>query len=282
MSGLIVDAVTGILIHEDAVFMIRRNPALMAFPGYEAFPGGKIDPEDAEGTAFAQPELAGFDARLVRGLVRELREEIAFDLPAALADDRVSSIQLCGTALTPIHVPRRFNTYFFIIRLRQRPEFALEPIEAVHGDWLTPHQWLGLWRAGERIMAPPTLACLEMLDQDPLCRVTRDPDIESWSRSIRDDDADALSVMQSVHGLRQLFVRSNTLPPAEHTNCYVIGEPGDACVAVDPSPCDEIELARLERSLLRLGVNRILLTHHHRDHRQFADRLDDGESAESD
>ena len=45
----IVEAVSAILICEDRVFVIQRQFHLRAFPGYFAFPGGKIDDEDASG-----------------------------------------------------------------------------------------------------------------------------------------------------------------------------------------------------------------------------------------
>ena len=41
-----IEAVTAILVCEEEVFVIKRQPHLRAFPGYHAFPGGKIDAED--------------------------------------------------------------------------------------------------------------------------------------------------------------------------------------------------------------------------------------------
>ena len=41
------EAVAAIFVHEEDIFVIRRQEYLRAFPGYYAFPGGKVDPEDA-------------------------------------------------------------------------------------------------------------------------------------------------------------------------------------------------------------------------------------------
>src|SRR5690606_38154488 len=66
-------------------------------------------------------------------------------------------------------------------------------------------------------------------------------------------------------GVRVLAVRSPTLPPATHTNCYVAGT--DRLTVFDPaSPWPE-EQARLAEALDAAGrVERVVLTHHHPDH----------------
>ena len=62
--------------------------------------------------------------------------------------------------------------------------------------------------------------------------------------------------------LRVIPVRTPTLPPATHTNCYVL----DGRTVVDPaSPWPE-EQERLASELADEPLERILLTHHHHDH----------------
>jgi len=68
-------------------------------------------------------------------------------------------------------------------------------------------------------------------------------------------------------------VRSNTLPPATHTNCFVIGDSPGARIAVDPSPCDDNELERVITALQPLRISEILITHHHGDHNERADHI---------
>lgn len=66
--------------------------------------------------------------------------------------------------------------------------------------------------------------------------------------------------------LRCLPLRSPTLPPATHTNCYLLG-PDDALVVVDPASPYAHEQARLQAEIEATGqVAAILLTHHHHDH----------------
>jgi ribonuclease/clavin/mitogillin len=278
MSLPIADAVTAIFAHDGEIFMTRRHPAMLAFPGYQAFPGGKVDKEDAAGAAFEHPLLATHDRRLMHALARELIEELEFDLPAAVESGLVIGIELCARALTPTAFPRRFDTWFFVLRLTRRPEFVVDEREAIDWRWAPPAQWLAAWHRGDIIAAPPTKACLDALSLDMVKPVVRRmaPLTDPLGDPLKDptsDAGDALTVIQSVNGLRQVFVRSNTLPPAEHTNCFVIGDEGAPRIAVDPSPRDAAELARLEETLQTLGVTHLLITHHHVDHNQFADAL---------
>ena len=61
-------------------------------------------------------------------------------------------------------------------------------------------------------------------------------------------------------------MRTPTLPPATHTNCYVLGPP-QALVLVDPASPWEEEQEALWAQVQGLGrVAGILLTHHHPDH----------------
>ena len=77
-------------------------------------------------------------------------------------------------------------------------------------------------------------------------------------------------------GIRVVPVRTPTLPPATHTNTYVVGE--GALSVFDPaSPWDD-ERQRLHTALaerLEQGerVERIVLTHHHDDHVAGAEDL---------
>lgn len=78
------------------------------------------------------------------------------------------------------------------------------------------------------------------------------------------------TVLEAVApGIRRLAVRTPTLPPATHTNTYVIGH-GQLWV-VDPASPWEDEQQRLQQALDQCiadgeSVEAIVLTHHHADH----------------
>lgn len=65
-------------------------------------------------------------------------------------------------------------------------------------------------------------------------------------------------------GLSVLPVRSPTLPPATHTNAWVLGE--RQVTVVDPAGIRPDEQQRLADALRGRAVARIFLTHHHHDH----------------
>lgn len=72
-----------------------------------------------------------------------------------------------------------------------------------------------------------------------------------------------------TEGVKRLALRSPTLPPATHTNCYLVGD--KQLTAIDPASPWEDEQGRLLEALDGLEregevLERILLTHHHMDH----------------
>ncbi|MDX2090039.1 MAG: MBL fold metallo-hydrolase [Kofleriaceae bacterium] len=69
-------------------------------------------------------------------------------------------------------------------------------------------------------------------------------------------------------GIRVLALRTPTLPPAAHTNVYLVGPEdgrGPVCV-VDPGSPYPDQQAVLDSVLEQLPISTVLLTHHHGDH----------------
>ena len=72
-----------------------------------------------------------------------------------------------------------------------------------------------------------------------------------------------------THDVVQLPMRTPTLPPATHTNCYVVGD--SELTLVDPGspyPEEQEKLDRYVTQALQSGktLRRVFLTHHHHDH----------------
>lgn len=259
----IVDAVTAVLIHDGDVLLVHRQHFLSAFPGYHAFPGGKVDAADADGSAMPA-RWDGIEARLARALLRELREEVALDLVAG--DAGVRAIRPLGVALTPAPAPVRFNTRFYAIALDRRPSLHIDTNEINGCEWASPAQWLQRYEDGRMLSAPPTIAVLRALAAD--IDATGVPGLHFETR-----EQFPLPVIESMCGVRQILVRSNTLPPAQHTNCFLLGDAQSHRVLVDPSPADDVEMERLASLVERFGIHEIFLTHHHPDHRERANAL---------
>ncbi len=265
MSNSIRDAVTAVLIFEDQVFLCRRQPHLPAFGGYHAFPGGKVDAEDSDQPT-GQPLLDAHPPKIMHALARELMEETGFDLIKACADGDVRSVDCLGEITTPAFIPTRFRTWFYKVILVRRPDLHMNSDEAMDSVWETARELCNRYDRGQLLAAPPTLAALDALACDAHCtqvdlarmRHEYEPEFEVPS-------------VEPLRGLRMFMVRSNTLPPAAHTNAFLLGDAHK--VLIDPSPCNRAEMQKLLQTIERMGVNEVFLTHHHPDHREYADDI---------
>lgn len=74
------------------------------------------------------------------------------------------------------------------------------------------------------------------------------------------------TLMQVAPGIRVLALRTPTLPPAAHTNVYLVGPETGPVAVVDPGSPYGDQQAILDEELGKLGIARVLLTHHHGDH----------------
>ena len=101
--------------------------------------------------------------------------------------------------------------------------------------------------------------------------------------------ARAPTLLDGAPWIRIFPVRTPTLPPATHTNVYLIGE--KRLCAIDPASPYEDEQAALDHAIAELAragerVAEIVLTHHHVDHvsgaAHLAERLGVGIAAHAD
>src|ERR1041385_4963162 len=67
-------------------------------------------------------------------------------------------------------------------------------------------------------------------------------------------------------GIRVLALRTPTLPPAAHTNVYLVGPDAGPQLVVDPGSPYPDQQAILDRVLAMNPPSAVLLTHHHGDH----------------
>jgi len=67
-------------------------------------------------------------------------------------------------------------------------------------------------------------------------------------------------------GIRVLALRTPTLPPAAHTNVYLVGPDAGPVAVVDPGSPYPDQQAILDHVLASLRPSAVLLTHHHGDH----------------
>ncbi|HEY7438702.1 MAG TPA: NUDIX domain-containing protein [Acidimicrobiia bacterium] len=169
-----VPAATVILLRESSghleTLMLRRDSKLAFAGGMWVFPGGRVDPDDYDGS---DDVLAA--AR--RAAVREAAEE------AGLAVDPASLVWLSHWTPPP-QTPRRFATWFFV---------APAPTGAVMIDdgeirdhmWVAPADAIARRDVLEIELAPPTWVTLHTLARSATVaealRAARDTEIEYFT-----------------------------------------------------------------------------------------------------
>ena len=220
-----------VILHRGGqVYWLRRADPLAFLGGFWAFPGGRQESQDLT---------------LRHAAARELAEETGVDLPP---DDRFLEV---GVTLTPDWAPIRFHATYFLVELPDGVEPHPRTGEHTAGEWTTPADALSRRARGERLTSPPVADALAAF-----------PD------GIREALAavDPSPLWELAPGVRVIAVRTPTVPPATHTNCYVLGT--EEVIVVDPASPYPEEQALLDRALDALGkpVREIWLTHHHHDH----------------
>lgn len=250
------------------VYWVRRAPHDRFLSGFHAFPGGRVDGRDAEGR---DPDDAARHAAL-RETAEEtgwlpggrldpaLRAKIRDDdgpLPAefaALAERLIPA----GVWHAPPYLVAKFLTWFYALIVDDDADPRVDPgdPELDAGAWIRPRDALAAWRAGKVLLAPPTRHLLRALADGALEDPARFAHRPSEDSPISPD-------------LTLFPLRTPTLPPATHTNCYIVGR--DELLVVEPAAGDPAEQARLDRFLDRriaegARVKAVALTHHHHDH----------------
>jgi endoribonuclease LACTB2 len=282
------------------VFLAERAPELRFFGGYWALPGGTVAAEDlatgdesAALAACAHRELFE-ETGLVRhslpanrtsgDKLRELREQLLrherdereqkgpSPWPSMLtgATPPPPLRELCRIE-TPAFAPVRYDTVFFHVPLEgctagtapRRPD--VWEGELLQGRFWLPRQALASWRNGDLLLVPPVVILLQHL--------ARAANFEHFAKDIaataRRYHEGALHQVRFSPGVVLAPLRTETLPPATTTNCYVVGH--ERLFVVDPGSTETSEQQRLLDLLAELTtagarVEGILATHHHPDH----------------
>lgn len=261
----IIDAVSIVMTCGDDIFAIQRQNFLNAFPGYWAFPGGKVELQD-ESFSLDHAVTKDLDHRLFGAAVREAQEELGIDLREEIKTGRVKSVYSLGLAVTPDFNPYRFATYFFKVDFTTKVEFNIDRNEAHIADWMSCEALLNRFKQGEILAVPPVIKVIERLGQDPLTTEIKDLNFTY-------DNQEEVPHIESLFGVRQLMPLSHTLPPATRTNAFLIGDKEVGKLVIDPSPKDDEEYRKFKNTLKQFGADKILLTHHHPDHYERSNKL---------
>ena len=247
-------SVGAVFVCKGEVFFIRREEKLRAFPGYVSFPGGKVEEHEES---------------LEQALFREVQEEVGVDLKLLRDEGELVGVYHLGKAISPAFSPDRFEIHFFKVVVKSQPDFVLAPLEIAAGQWASPQEVLNIYRGGTMLLVPSTLRVFEALEKNI--------DVSAIDNlNYRYDEAQEIPAVEFVDGILQIMPMSPTLPPADRTNAFLIGDE-DTIILVDPSPIDLDEYNKFKKTLSRVLVEKtidyIFLTHHHPDHHHLAPQL---------
>ena len=276
-------------IDDERVHLARRRDEMRFFGGVYAFCGGTVDPVDE--TVAATAPGGGTPLDVLRStLLREMIEELGVDFrestaAASAVDDATRRGLLdrpglwaemargedlgCLEApvlrlITPDFYPLRFDTWFFLATLDDRARPRPWPEELDDDGWDTPAGWLRRWNRGEILLAPPTVLTLQAMDGVPWSGLG-----EALAALQSEVESDTPQPIHNDPAVRLIPLRTPTLPPARHTNAYLVGR--DPAYLIDPATPHPAEQERLARAVERartegFRLRAILLTHHHHDH----------------
>ncbi len=145
-----------------AVLLVRRSQRASFMANAYVFPGGRVDPSDAE----HDPDWPSRYAA-----ARELAEE------AGLLPTSSAVLVRFAQWITPAAEPKRFDADCYLV--------AIDATTARHGDvrvdghevfdplWLTPREALARYLAGELNLPPPTVCTIEELEAERVRSLTQ-------------------------------------------------------------------------------------------------------------
>lgn len=244
-------AVSLVFVHGKEIFIIVRQNYLRSFPGYTAFPGGKVDTGDI---------VSGdLDQTLMNAVYREAQEELGVDLKRMLENGEIKAIDRIAKATSPSFNPVRFEVYFYRIHLSKKDIFEVDENEVAKADWMDASSIMQEYNFGKRLVITPIRKLIDALGSDPHFKQFIDFDLM---------DRGDIPVTENIKNLMQFMPLSNTVPPAERTNAFLIGD--QVKILIDPSPRDMDEYRKLLDAVRDYQIDKIFITHHHGDHHQFA------------
>ena len=283
------------------VLWVHRAEANPFLGGFHSFPGGRVSREDGSLEGEEPYELS-----MVRCAVRETFEETGLivgvngPIPAPEAQrllreqvlngnaefwpsierlgltlDR-SVFQPSGRWITPPFSRARFDTMFFLAELEEPTPPDVWQGELQSGEWVEPRRALELWDHDRVTLAMPTLYAIRVIGEGAGGRGARTQDLAERLRDVPEAKGVPSRHVILHPGVVMVPLRTETLPPATHTNAVVVGD--REVVIIDPGTAEPGDLEPLHEVVgtATAGggrVQAILLTHRHKDHILGADLL---------
>tara|TARA_Y100001970_G_scaffold86122_1_gene108517 strand:- start:342 stop:1883 length:1542 start_codon:yes stop_codon:yes gene_type:complete len=281
------------------ILLGHRVSELPAFPDVWSFPGGAISRVD-RAVAESHPEwLQNRDDRVsVFALLREMVEELGVvpdgkggltevgeDIRAEVCADKANwrSLMELGALTcqefhcevitdrtTPPQAPARFHNLFFHVPTGDpgvTPTFPPGRSEFDEFRWWRPIDLVSSWEANEIRLPPPIVT----LARDLVEGIEMEGDLQSACDTLAADPPTGKHRFEYGPGVECVLIPTDTLPPATHTNCFILGERGGERVVIDPAAKDEEGFEELAFKIQEIyddgsSIIATIFTHRHPDH----------------
>ncbi|MEV7606591.1 NUDIX domain-containing protein [Paenarthrobacter sp. NPDC089322] len=160
-------------------FVQHRVSTMDFAAGMVVFPGGRVDAADSEGWDFpgglleqhgaawhltsiaVEPDRLHVQAGTVlKAALREVSEEAGLNLDAA-------ELRPWANWITPVDMPKRFDTYFYVARPSPGAEPQHQTTEAWQSLWMPVQDILAAEAEGKLQLMPPTYYLLKEIAEFP-------------------------------------------------------------------------------------------------------------------
>ena len=229
-----VKPAASVLLHrqDGRVFWVRRGEQLRFAGGFYAFPGGRVDLDDAAVPLINGDHLGPLGAPIVVAAARELFEETGVlavpkaerisaaerkQARAGLLDGTLSFAALlarhglrvdagqflpAGRWVTPPSMPVRFDARFFLVELPPGEHAEVWPGELADGEWILPAGALARWESGSALLHPPAWHSLKALASVTSARealpLLVDPSRAPWKLPVREGVVQRIEFQRGV------------------------------------------------------------------------------------
>ena len=272
------------------ILLCHRVSEVPSFPDFWAFPGGGISRVDRK---VAESNPSWFSEREDRewliALLREMLEEVGvapdgngeFVNVEVEIIDRVNedksewsklvfenklSIDNFNPSLitqrtTPPVAPIRHRNRFYHVATGDNsiePKFPSGRTEFDEFQWWKPNELLDAWLSHEVKLPPPQVTLIRGIVELGFSELAKNPP-SGYHR------------IEYANGVELVPIPTDTLPPATHTDCYVLGHPGGSRILVDPAArsIEALEILRNKVAEIEESGSKIIatvFTHMHPDH----------------
>ncbi len=275
---------------EMEILLCHRVSEVPSFPDFWAFPGGGISRVDREAAGnnpswFSERE----DRESLIALLREMLEEVGVAPDgsggfqnvqveimdqvnenksewAKLVSEGTLSIDNFNPSLitqrtTPPVAPIRHRNRFYHVATGDasiEPKLPSGRTEFDEFQWWKPNELLDAWLSHEVKLPPPQVTLIRDIVDLGFSELAKNPP-SGYHR------------IEYANGVELVPIPTDTLPPATHTDCYVLGHPGGSRILVDPAArsIEALEILSNKVAEIEQSGSKIIatvFTHKHPDH----------------